>query len=265
MTLKKIMNLQGQLALVTGAAGHLGRAICETLAEMGAELILVDKPGAKLKNLQASLKNKWKTQSFQINCDLESEDDRNQLIKNVKSYKKELSILVNNAAFVGNSKLAGWSVQFKKQSLATWRRAIEVNLTAAFHLSQAFFGATTKKKGNIINITSIYGKVGHDPQIYKNTKMVNPAAYSTSKGGLEQLTRWLAVQLAPNIRVNAICPGGIYRDQPNRFVKRYIKKTPLARMANENDIKGAIAFLASKASSYTTGHTLNIDGGWTIW
>ncbi len=95
--------------------------------------------------------------------------------------------------------------------------------------------------------------------------MSNPAAYSASKGGLLQLTRWLATTLAPHIRVNAISPGGVFRNQPQQFVERYVAKTPLARMATEADFRGAVVYFATRMSSYVTGHTLNVDGGWGVW
>ena len=95
--------------------------------------------------------------------------------------------------------------------------------------------------------------------------MANPAAYGASKGGLIQLTRWLSTTLAPSIRVNAISPGGVFRNQPDLFVKRYETRTPLARMATENDFRGIIAYLASDMSSYVTGQVISVDGGWGVW
>ena len=95
--------------------------------------------------------------------------------------------------------------------------------------------------------------------------MGNPAAYAVSKGGLIQLTRWLATTSAPDVRVNAISPGGIFRNQTEVFVKRYVNKIPLERMAIEDDFRGVIAFLGSDMSSYVTGQNLMIDGGWGAW
>ena len=119
--------------------------------------------------------------------------------------------------------------------------------------------------GSIINIASIYGINGPDFSLYEDTEMGNPAAYAASKGGLIQLTRWLSTSLAPKIRVNAVSPGGIFRNQPKNFVERYENKTPLGRMANEEDLKGIIAYLSSDLSSYVTGQNIVIDGGWTVW
>ena len=95
--------------------------------------------------------------------------------------------------------------------------------------------------------------------------MGNPAAYGASKAGLTQLTRWLATTLAPDVRVNAICPGGILRGQDNDFQSRYVERTPMRRMASEVDLKGAVAMLASDLSSYLTGVTINVDGGIKAW
>ncbi len=95
--------------------------------------------------------------------------------------------------------------------------------------------------------------------------MGNPAAYAASKGGMVQLTRWLATVLAPDVRVNCISPGGVARGQPEPFVTRYVQRTPLKRMATEEDFKGAIAYLASDLSEYVTGENLLVDGGWTAW
>ena len=114
-----------------------------------------------------------------------------------------------------------------------------------------------KAQGSI-NITSIYAHHGPDWQIYEETDLGNPAAYSVSKGGLTQLTRWLSTTLAPEVRVNAIAPGGIFRNQPNEFVKKYVNKVPLRRMAHENDLIGAVAYLASDLSKYVTDKRLEL-------
>ena len=118
---------------------------------------------------------------------------------------------------------------------------------------------------NVILFSSIYGMVAPDMSLYEGANMTNPIAYGVSKGGVLQLMKYLATILAPDIRVNAISPGGILRNQPEAFRERYEKKTPLGRMATEEDLKGAIAYLASDLSAYVTGHNLVVDGGWTAW
>lgn len=252
--------------LITGGTGSLGRVMSETLAELGAAIILLDRPGAQFEKIQSDLMRQWGASCMCIECDLESERERNRAIQEIKLDGKGLNCLINNAAFGGTTALEGWVTSFEEQSLATWRRALEVNLTAPFHFSQAFMPELKAAKGgNIINITSIYGQLGPDWRLYEDTEMGNPAAYGASKGGLAQLTRWLATTLAPGIRVNAISPGGIFRNQPEAFLERYVSKTPLNRMATEDDFRGAVAYLASDQSAYVSGQVISVDGGWNAW
>ena len=265
-TLKTLMDMRGRRALITGAGGGLGRVMAETLAELGADLVLVDRPECDMGALAQHLRDQWAIGTQIMPCDLESEEQRTCLIELVKSDGLGLNVLINNAAFVGTSDLQGWVAPFEQQTLDTWRRAMEVNLTAAFHLCQGLAPELRQAKGgNIINIASIYGELGPDWRLYEGTAMGNPAAYAASKGGLIQLTRWLATTLAPAIRVNSISPGGVFRNQPKEFFTRYEAKTPMRRMASEDDFRGVIAFVATDASQYLTGQNLMIDGGWQAW
>lgn len=260
------MNLEGRCALITGANGGIGKQMALTIAELGGDLILVDHPEMEFSNILQELE-KYNVEINLIHCDLEDEQSRRDLINQVNDNTlSPLNILINNAAFVGTSDIQGWVTEFEEQTVATWRRALEVNLTAAFDLSKGFAAKLKVNKGSvIINIGSIYGILGPDYSLYEGTSMGNPAAYAASKGGLTQLSRWLATTLAPDIRVNTISPGGVFRDQPEVFVDRYNNKAPLARMATEEDFKGAIAYLASDLSAYVTGENLIVDGGWSAW
>jgi NAD(P)-dependent dehydrogenase (short-subunit alcohol dehydrogenase family) len=265
-TIKEIINLRGRRALVTGSTGGLGRVIADTLAELGADLVLVDRKGSDFQSLTNEIKMRWGVKVEHYICDLEQNEQRIELMTWLKSSGQGLNIIINNAAFVGTSNLQGWAVPFQEQNVETWRRAMEVNLTAVFDLCQGLTPLLKFSEGaNIINISSIYGIYGPDWTLYKGTSMSNPAAYSVSKGGLIQLTRWLATTIAPHIRVNSISPGGIFRDQPDCFVKRYEERTPLGRMAIEDDFRGTVAYLASDMSKYMTGQNLEIDGGWGVW
>ena len=265
-TIKELINLKGRRALITGATGGLGKIMADTLAELGADLVLVDRPGSDFQDISETLIQRWRIKIDHRHCDLELEDQRAELMDWLKSSGESLNILINSAAFVGTSELQGWAVPFEEQTVNTWRRALEVNLTAVFELCQ---GVTPMLRGaegaSIINIASIYGEYGPDWRLYEGTKMSNPAAYGASKGGLIQFTRWLATTIAPHVRVNAISPGGIFRNQPEKFVTRYNARTPLGRMATEDDFRGVIAFLASDLSKYVTGQNLAVDGGWGIW
>jgi NAD(P)-dependent dehydrogenase (short-subunit alcohol dehydrogenase family) len=265
-TVASRINLRGRRALVTGACGGIGRVIVNTLAELGADIILVDRPESDLEKTAQSLRTAWGVQATCFLCDLELEAQRRNLIENVNSSEDGLAVLINNAAFVGTSTIEGWAVPFADQSITAWRRALEVNLTAVFELCQGLHAVMRRTDGaSIINVGSIYGLLGPDYSLYSGTEMANPAAYGASKGGLIQLTRWLATTMAPEVRVNSLSPGGVLRGQPEAFVQRYSQRTPLGRMATEEDFQGAIAYLASDLSSYVTGQNLSVDGGWGIW
>ena len=264
-TIKQLMDISGRTAVITGATGGLGQYIAEVIAEIGGDLILVDRPNSNYAPLKEKLKQ-YKSNVEFLDCDLEDEDQRARLTQEITGSKIPLDILINNAAFAGTSDLQGWVVPFEEQTVHSWRRAIEVNLTASFDLSKALLPQLkTSGNGSIINVASIYGVSGPVHSMYEDTDMANPAAYSASKGGLIQLTRWLSTSIAPEVRVNAISPGGIFRNQPQKFVERYESRTPLGRMASEEDFKGIIAYLASDMSKYVTGQNIKIDGGWTTW
>ncbi len=265
-TIKKLFDLSNCCGVLTGATGNLGRVLCETLADLGADLILVDINDKDLHILSKELEKTYNISVTAIECNLENEKERESLIDAVKKNRDSLDILINNAAFVGASDLEGWSVPFEQQSMETWRRALEVNLTSAFHLCQGLSPLLSNSAdGSIINISSIYGSFGPDWSLYDGTSMSNPAAYAASKGSLLQLSRWLATTLAPKVRVNAISLGGIKRGQPESFINKYEHRTPMGRMATEDDFRGVIAFLASPASGYITGQNIMVDGGWGVW
>lgn len=265
-TIKELMNLKGRRALITGATGSLGKVIADTLAELGADLVLVDRPCSDFQKLTETLTQRWGIKVQHRHCDLEQQAQRTELMEWLKNSGEGLNVLINNAAFVGASELQGWAVPFEDQTVDTWRRALEVNLTAVFDLCQGLTPMLKVAEGaSIINIASIYGEYGPDWSLYEGTSMSNPAAYGASKGGLIQFTRWLATTIAPQVRVNAISPGGIFRNQPEKFVHRYEAKTPLGRMATEDDFRGVVAHLASDLSKYVTGQNLAVDGGWGAW
>lgn len=261
------IKLTGQTALVTGAAGRLGREFCRSLAELECGLILLDRNVEALEQLTNTLAQEFSVPVLPVSVDLENEAELRDVVTSILAEYAKINILVNSAAFVGTSDLEGWVEPFEKQSISTWRRAMEVNLAAPFLLSQLLAPALkASTNGRIINIGSIYGIVAPDFRIYQGLeKMGNPAAYASSKGGLYQLTLWLATALAPQIRVNGIVPGGVKATQDEKFIERYSEKTPLGRMADPDDISGALVYLATDLSKYVTGQNIVVDGGWSIW
>lgn len=263
-SLKELMNLQGRVALITGGAGHIGSAIGDALAELGAAIAVLDMSDseAAAKRLQEN----YRVDTLPMQVDLNDETSVRAVPGAVVGQLGRLDLLVNCAGFGRAAKLEGWVTPFEQQSAETWRKALEINLTASFVLTQACTPALRASgHGSVINISSIYGMVGPDMRLYEGSDRGNPAAYAASKGGLLQMTRWLATVLAPDVRVNAITPGGVWRNQPQEFLDRYNTRTPMGRMATEEDLKGAAAYLASDLSAYVTGHNLVVDGGWTVW
>jgi len=263
-----LMDLSGRGAIVTGGAGGLGFAAAQALAELGATVALLDSDAAAGAQRADDLNRLRGGSAIPIVCDLADEAATREACALAIGKLGGLHVLVHSAAFVGTTRLAGWSVPFEQQSVAAWDAGLRVNLTAAFVLAQACRGALAASgRGSIIFVSSIYGLVGSDPAVYEGTGM-NPdrvVAYSASKGGLTQMMRHLATIFAPQIRVNTISPGGIARSQPGLFQERYAARTPLKRMGAEEDLKGAFAYLASDLSAYVTGHDLLVDGGFTAW
>lgn len=264
-TIASLSNLSGQVALITGGAGHIGRTIAGGLAELGCTICLLDLADSAVDTVAEELSQRWGVDVVPLHVDLEDPSSRGSVAAFLERRFGRLDILINNAAFYTKEKLEGWVAPMEEQSLEVLRRCMEVNLIAGFHLSQSTLALLRKTRGRVVNIGSIYGVLGPDMSLYDGTEMGNPAAYAMSKGGLVQLSRWMATVLAPDIRVNCVCFGGVFRNQPDTFVERYNARTPLARMATEEDFIGAVAFLSSDLSAYVTGQVLMVDGGWSVW
>jgi NAD(P)-dependent dehydrogenase (short-subunit alcohol dehydrogenase family) len=256
-SIPELSDLSGRVALVTGGLGHVGHAAAGALEELGARVAVLDlerddAPGSAGRDLYAA--------------DLRDEAATRAAVRAVLADLGRLDVLVHAAAHVAATPLQGWAVPFVEQSAAAWDDVLRVNLTSAFVLVHEAADALARDgRGSVILVSSIYGMSGPDLRLYDGLEMGNPAGYAASKGGLTQLGRWLATALAPTVRVNTVSLGGVARRQPPAFVARYEARTPLGRMATEEDAKGAIAFLASDQSAYVTGHNLVVDGGWTAW
>lgn len=265
-SLSQLMDLTGRRALVTGGAGHVGRLVNETLLELGASVAIMDVDAAACRRQAERLARRGDAAVIPLACDLRDEAAARRAVRDAMHRMEGLDILVHCAALVGTARADGWAVPFPRQSVRAWDAALRVNLTSAFVLTQeARKALAASGHGAVVLLSSIYGLVGPDLRLYEQTPMAHAAGYDASKGGLLQLMRYLATVLAPRVRVNAISPGGIERGQPASFRARYAERTPLRRLATEEDLKGAVAYLASDLSAYVTGHNLVVDGGWTVW
>jgi NAD(P)-dependent dehydrogenase (short-subunit alcohol dehydrogenase family) len=258
------MSLEGRVALVTGGAGYVGSTAGHTLAELGANVVVLDLDPARCQQVADEIATANSVSCMPIGMDLADAEKLASIPAEVAEHFGRLDIIVHSAAYT--AAVPGWAVPFAEQKVEPWDRAMRINTTSAFLLVQAAQKHLEQSQhGSVLFISSIYGLVGPDMRLYEGTGMNNAAGYAASKGGLLQLMRYLATVLAPKVRVNAISPGGIWRNQHNDFHERYKSRTPLGRMATEEDLKGAIAYLASDLSGYVTGHNLVVDGGWTAW
>jgi NAD(P)-dependent dehydrogenase (short-subunit alcohol dehydrogenase family) len=258
-SISELASLQDRVALIIGGAGHIGSTMCDALDEMGAIVIVADLP-------QVVAKTPADRGRTIIPVDLRDETATRDMVTRATRVHGRLDIVVHAAAYVGTTNVAGWNAPFDEQRVDAWDDAIRVNLTSAFVVAQAGRAALAARgSGSLIFVSSIYGVVAPDFRLYEGTAMHNPAGYGASKAGLRQLARYLSTLFAPQVRVNVITPGGVHRGQPAPFVDRYVDRTPLGRMAQEEDFKGAVAFLASDLSSYVTGQEVIVDGGWTTW
>lgn len=266
-SISELASLEGRSAIVTGGAGHLGSAICETLMELGGNVSVLDIDRESCEGKAEELNSAgFRGSAHPFTVDLMDEEATRLAIRFSREAMGSIDILVHSAAFVGTTEAEGWAVPFEDQKTAAWDAAMRVNLTSAMVMAQECKPIFHENgKGSIILIGSIYGVVGPDNSLYEGTAMVTPAGYAASKGGLLQLGHYLSAILGPQIRVNTVTMGGIYRNQDECFVDRYAQRTPLKRMGTEEDIKGAIAYLASDLSAYVTGSNLHVDGGWTAW
>jgi NAD(P)-dependent dehydrogenase (short-subunit alcohol dehydrogenase family) len=263
--LRDLMNMSGRVGVVTGGAGHLGLALCEGLAELGSKVCVVDIVPDLAQKRAKYISDRFGVETSAIAADITSEIEVEHAVNEIISRHGRIDVLVNNAAYATNS-LSPDGFSLEKQKFAQWQAQLAVILNGNFLISRACSPYLAAHScGSVVNVASIYGIVGPDPALYDATSMINPAYYAAGKGGVVQFTRYLATMLAPHVRANCIAPGGIWRSQPDVFHERYKARTPLARMAVEEDFKGALAFLASDLSAYMTGQVMTIDGGWTAW
>lgn len=253
---RDLFDLSGRVALVTGGAGLFGRQIVEALAEAGARTFMASRNLQKLDD-QAQAFARQGLDVTALELDQGSEESIEQLRRKILGLAGRIDVLVNNAV---SRPMRDWS-----SPVEAFAESMRINATGVFAMTRAFGEEMAAHgAGSIINIGSIQGEVGPDFTLYEGLDWGTPPDYFFHKGGMRQLTRFAAAKLGPRgVRVNCLVPGGFFNQQDPRFVARYNARTFLGRMANESDLKGAIAFLASDASAYVTGASLAVDGGYT--
>lgn len=265
-----MFGVSGQVAIVTGALGRLGREYVRVLAAAGADVGAVDIAGDPAAFTDAEGGGRIHVEL----ADLSIRREADHAVARIADTLGAPTILVNNAGMGSSPAVLGnENGLFEDYPEAAWDTMIDSHLKSAFFVSQAFirhYRAAERRAGSIINVSSTYGVVSPDQSIYDYKRaggatFFKPVGYSVAKSGMLNFTRWLAEYGAPlGIRANTLVPGGVREaGHAPEFVAEYEKRTPLGRMANEQDYNGAVLFLASRASSYMTGAMLVVDGGWT--
>jgi NAD(P)-dependent dehydrogenase (short-subunit alcohol dehydrogenase family) len=286
-----LFRLDGRVALVTGGAGLLGRRYGEALVQAGGRVVVGDLDGERAGRLAAELnaaevpesEDGHGTRVRAIGVRLDVTDPvsvRACVGKAIEGFGR-LDILVNNAALTvrgGSENLssADYFAPFEQYSLEVWNRALQTNLTGMLLCAQAAGTQMLRQDpsgGVIVNISSTYGVVAPDQRLYDGVKSPyadtgfnTPVSYAVTKTAVLGLTRYLATYWgSKNIRVNALTPHGVFDNHDDTFVRNFEYRSPMGRMARNDEYRGALLFLVSDASSYMTGANLIVDGGWTAW
>lgn len=241
-------SLKDKIIIVTGGSGLLGKEIINNLLAKGAIAINADI------NVETNL------EKATLNVDITSEKSVIEAVKTVADFYGKIDGLVNNAY----PRTKDWGSKFEDITYDSWRANVDMQMNTTFLFIQKIMPVLLKTKGAIVNMASIYGVVGNDLTIYENTSIGTAAQYSAIKGGVINLTRYLASYYGKQgVRVNCVSPGGIFDNQNPIFVANYEKKVPMGRMGNPDDIAPSVSFLLSDEAKYITGQNLIVDGGWT--
>lgn len=260
-TVQQLFDLRGKTALVTGGTGHLGSAMSRALAEAGANVVITSRDADRARAAAVALPVVEGAKHFGVELDQLDTVNIEQQFANALAQTGRIDVLVNNGhAAVGKDWTNVTAEEFTRQLS---------NATGYFLLARLVRNHAVERGGgaSIILLGSMYGVVGSYPDAYERVCVASPVAYHALKGGIVQMTRHLAVYWAKdNVRVNCLSPGPFPNEKaPAAMVERLCEKSPMARMGRPDELKGAIVFLASNASSYMTGQNLLIDGGWTAW
>jgi NAD(P)-dependent dehydrogenase (short-subunit alcohol dehydrogenase family) len=254
-----MFRLEGRVAFLSGASGHLGRPMAKALASAGAHVVLNGRKEEALAVFVGELKSAGLSAS--VACfDVTDESAVRRHIGLIGEQYGRLDVLVNNAS-------SGRPGTIESATAADFEQLYRVKVATAL-LKEA--GSRRAGSASVINVASMYGSVSPDPSIYGTSGANSPPYYGPAKAGLIQLTRYAACHLAPQgIRVNCISPGPFpnakYLERDTEFHSRLKTKNPMHRTGDPAELRGPLLFLASDASSYVTGINLAVDGGWTAW
>lgn len=260
-------SLTGRTVVITGGGGILGQRIVRALVGAGANVAVIEPDLDKAAAACPSEEN-LTGQARPFSADITDPSRVREVAEEIETRLGPVSGLINAAAI----KSPNFFEPFETFPIEDWKQVMDVNLTGAFLCAQVFGGAMARRsEGAIINVLSIYGIVAPDQRIYEGSMyeghpINTPAIYSASKAGLWGLTRYLSAYWGDkNVRVNAVTPGGVFSGQNDTFVGRYSARVPMGRMADKDEMSGAVVFLLSSAASYITGQNIVVDGGLSVW
>ena len=263
--------LDNHTAVVTGACGRLGPIWVEALLAAGARVAALDLPGATPSAAFDALARGHGDRLRRFDCDITDRTSVEAATGTLVDQWGSPSVLVNNAGVDQPPDSHGSRSTIDSLPIEQFRRMVEVNLLGTFQMIQVI-GArmASQGHGSIINIGSLYASVSPDQRFYDHlageVPFLKSPAYGASKAAVVNMTKYFATLWGGRgIRVNTLSPGGVLGGQDDQFKGKYGARVPLARMAQADDLKGPLVFLASRASSYVTGHELRVDGGFTAW
>ncbi len=274
MSTDDLFSLNGRVAIVTGAVGVLGRDHVRALAAAGANVVLVDLDEEKCREASSRLQSAHAARMLGVGADVRNSESITRLRDITLETFGHIDVLVNNAAVndvFDESRSSPDRTQFEQYPLEEWQKMFDVNVTGTFLCSQIIGTVMARqKRGSIVNIASTYGIVAPDQRLYQlpdgSQRFYKSPSYPATKGAVLAFSKFLASYWASsNVRVNCLSPGGVEDGQDEYFVKSYVARTPLGRMAQPSDYRGALIFLASDASAYMTGANVVVDGGWILW
>ena len=261
-------DLKNKTVLILGGCGLIGKAITTNFAKNGSKILLLDNNLIEGKKLEAEIK-KYNNESIFIKIDISKFNILEKNFLKILNKHHETSVFIN----ASYPKDKDWKKNnFKQITFNSLRKNVDIHLNSYIYLSYIFcnFLKKNKKKGSVILISSIYGLVAQDKNLYKNTNINENFTYSIIKGGIENFNRQIAAYYGEyDIRINTISPGGVENLKKNKdkfnskFKKNYIARNPIKRMCSPNDVANAAIYLSSESSSYVTGTSLVVDGGWT--
>jgi NAD(P)-dependent dehydrogenase (short-subunit alcohol dehydrogenase family) len=266
-----IFRLDNQTAVVTGACGRLGPVWVEALIDAGARVAALELAGAPASAGYKAIAAHAGGRVQRFDCDVTSRESIERALDSLAGRLGDPAILVNNAGVDQPPDSGATRSRVEQLPIDQFRRMVEVNLLGTFQVTQVIGGGMAARGGgSIVNIGSLYASVSPDQRFYDHLAgelpFLKSPAYGASKAAVVNMTKYFATLWGPRgVRVNTLSPGGVLGGQDELFKAKYGARVPVGRMAQADDLKGPLVFLASRASSYVTGHELRVDGGFTAW